>query len=72
MISDKQSSRTPLEVYPGPSQTSKTKISTKIVNLLQPLTIFAKSSVSDARLDSEYTSGLATATYELKHTGYIF
>ena len=28
---------------------------------------FRKSSMSDARLDSEYASGLAAASYELKH-----
>ena len=37
-------------------------------NILEPLTIFAKSPMSDARMDSEYASGLATAAYELKHT----
>ena len=53
--------------YPEPSQPSKNKLSAKVVNDLEPLTTFAKSSMSDTRLDSEYASGLATAAYELKH-----
>ena len=49
-----------------PSQTSKNEPSAKEVNGLDPLAIFAKSSMSDARLDSEYASGLASVAYELK------
>ena len=53
--------------YPGPGQTPKKALSAKVVNGLEPLTTFAKSSMSDAGMDSEYASGLATAAYELKH-----
>ena len=55
--------------YPEPSQSSKNKLSAKVVNDLEPLTTFAKSSMPDTRLDSEYASSLATAAYELKHIG---
>ena len=48
-------------------QTSKKELSAKVVNGLEPLTIFEKSSMSDAWLDFEYPSSLATAAYELKH-----
>ena len=58
--------------FPESSQTSKNELSAKVVNGLEPLTIFAKSSMSDARLDSDYASGLATAAYELKHNEWIF
>ena len=58
--------------YPEPSQTSKNELSAKVVNGLELLTIFAKSSMLDARLDSDYASGLATAAYELKHIEWIF
>ena len=44
--------------YPETSQTSKNKLSAKVVNDLDPSTTFAKSSMPDARLDSEYASGL--------------
>ena len=54
-------------VYPEPSQTSKNELSAKVVKSLEPLTIFTNSSMSDARLDSEYASGLPMTTYELKH-----
>ena len=54
-------------VYPEPSQTSKNELSAKVVKSLEPLTIFTNSSMSDARLDSEYVSGIPMTTYELKH-----
>ena len=54
-------------VYPAPSQTSKNEVSAKVVNGLEPLTTFAKSSMSDTQLESEYASGLATAAHELKN-----
>ena len=41
--------------YPEPSQTSKNQLLVKVVNGLESLTIFAKSCMSDSRLDSEYT-----------------
>ena len=53
-------------------ETSKNEVSAKVVKGLEPVTIFAKSSMSYAPLDSEYVSGLATATNELKHTERIF
>ena len=40
--------------YPEPSQTSKNELSAKVVNGLVPLTTFAKSPLSDTRLDSEW------------------
>ena len=58
---------TKIPVNPEPSQTSKKELSAKVVKGLQPLTIFEKSSMSDAWLDFEYPSSLATAAYELKH-----
>ena len=44
--------------YPETSQTSKNELSAKVVNDLDPSTTFAKSSMPDVRLDSEYASGL--------------
>ena len=44
------------EVYPDPSWTSKIGLFAKIINGFQPLTIFAKSSILDVQLGSEYTS----------------
>ena len=43
------------EAYPDPSWTSKIGLFAKIVNRFHPLTIFAKSSILDVQLGSEYT-----------------
>ena len=61
-----QGSKNP--AHPEPSQTSKNELSVKVVNGSESLTTFAKSPMSDIRLDSEYASGPAMAAYELKHT----
>ena len=44
------------EVYSEPRRTSKMEFFEKIVNYFQPLIIFAKSSILDIRLGSEYAS----------------
>ena len=44
------------EAHPEPSQTSKMEFFVKIVNGLNPLTIFGKSSMLDVRLCSECAS----------------
>ena len=44
------------EAYSEPTRTSKMCFLAKIVNGLESLTIFAKSSISDVRLGSEYGS----------------
>ena len=66
-MSDILSSRTPPDANPEPSQKSKNELSTKIINCLKLITIVAKSSLSDAWLDCENASDLATVAFELKH-----
>ena len=46
----------PKEEYWEPSQTSKMKLFVQIVNGLQPLTIFAKSSILDIWVGTEYAT----------------
>ena len=43
------------EAYSEPSRIYQTELFAKIVNGFQQLTIFAKSSILDVRLGSEYT-----------------
>ena len=47
-----------IEKYSKSSQTSKMELSAKIVNRFKPLTIFAKSSISDYSQGSEDTSDI--------------
>ena len=47
------------EAHPKHSQISKTKLFEKIVSGFQPLTIFAKTSILDVRLDSKCASEVA-------------
>ena len=42
------------EVHSEPSQTSKMELFVKILNSLQPLTIFARAPIFDVRVDFEY------------------
>ena len=51
------------EVYSEPSRTSKVVLFAKIVNGFHLLTIFAKGSILDVRMGSEYAS---TSYYETK------
>ena len=44
------------EVYSKPSETSKREISAKIVDCIQPLTIFAKNFILDVSQTYEYAS----------------
>ena len=45
-------------VYSEPRQISKMELFSRIVHVFQSLTIFAKDSISDVRLGSEYISAL--------------
>ena len=44
------------EAYSEPSQTSKMELCVKLVNSLQPLTLFLKNSILDVWLGCEYAS----------------
>ena len=49
--------------YSEPNETSKMKLFANIVNSVQLLTIFAKSSILDVRLDSEYATKMSKGKY---------
>ena len=61
------------EVFSEPSRTSKVQLFAKKVNNFQPSTTFAKSSVLDVRLSSEYTSekSAPSSTQEIQASIYI-
>ena len=62
MISDSSDQPTS-EAWSEPSRTSKMELFAKIVNGFQLLTIFAKNSISEVCVDSEYASMIVAEAY---------
>ena len=56
-------------MYLEPSQTSKMDLFAKIVNVFQPLTIFAESFILDVRLGSAYASVVSLCIFLLEKRG---